>query len=82
MTGTAYFQTSPFLPTAKFFVILLALHFSTAHAITVSDVRVSITADSAGAAREQAIKQAHTIAFQKLMQENFLGQEMPPGINF
>jgi hypothetical protein len=40
-------------------------------AFTVADVKVSKKAESAGSAREKALVEAHQIAFQKLLQENF-----------
>ena len=42
-----------------------------AQTITVRDVKVSVKADSAASAREQALGQAHQLAFQKLLYENF-----------
>ncbi len=42
-----------------------------AQVLTVTGVKVSITADSAATAREQALDKAHEIAFQKLLKENF-----------
>jgi len=39
--------------------------------IIVGDVKVSVRADSAAAAREQALDQAHQLAFQKLLSEHF-----------
>ena len=41
------------------------------YGITINDVRVSVTADSSAAAREQAIEKAHAQAYQALMQESF-----------
>lgn len=42
-----------------------------AHVMTVTGVKVSVTANSSAVAREQALEQAHTQAFQKLLDENF-----------
>ncbi len=42
-----------------------------AQAQTVTGVKVSVTADSAATAREKALDQAHDLAFQKLLKENF-----------
>lgn len=52
-------------------VTLLFLHDVKAQTLSVSDVKISVKAESATSAREQAIIQAHGLAFQKLMQENF-----------
>lgn len=62
----------------RFFIIIgLACVVSSAKAEIVSDVQVSVTSESPGAAREQAISEAHTIAFQKLL-ENKLPEETLP----
>lgn len=57
------------------YLILLSLFFfvteAIANNITVKDVTVSVTADSAAVARDEAFDQAHTIAFQKLLKEDF-----------
>ncbi len=60
----------------SFYLILAALIFSISpvKALSVSDVRVSVTADSAAAAREKAIEKAHALAFEKLVKENFPDQ--------
>lgn len=60
----------------SFYLILAVLCISISHAraLSVSDVRVSVTADSAAAAREQAIEKAHELAFEKLVKENFPDQ--------
>lgn len=42
-----------------------------AQTIIVGNVKVSVKADSAASAREQALDQAHQIAFQKLLNEHF-----------
>lgn len=42
-----------------------------ARVMTVTGVKISVTADSSAKAREQALEQAHTQAFQKLLDENF-----------
>lgn len=49
----------------------LFLEKAQAQVITVSDVKVSVTAASSAIAREQALDQAHEIAFHKLLSENF-----------
>lgn len=63
----------------KYFWIVAALLFlqeAKAHTIAVRDVKVSVKADSAASAREEALNQAHGLAFQKLVQENFPEQTM------
>jgi len=42
-----------------------------AQTIPITDVKVSVTAESAAIAREQSLDQAHDLAFQKLLNENF-----------
>jgi hypothetical protein len=54
-----------------FLISFLCLGHVYAQNITVQNVKVSITADSSGAAREQALDKAHDLAFQKLLEENF-----------
>lgn len=56
-----------------FWILALSLLLPPAHAqvMTITGVKVSVTADSAAKAREQALEQAHTQAFQKLLNENF-----------
>lgn len=49
-----------------------------AHVITVADVKVSVTADSAAVARDKALDQAHALAFQKLLKENFPEESKNP----
>lgn len=56
-----------FLIVAVFFLMDMAK----AQTITVRDVLVSVKADSAASAREQALDQAHSLAFQKLVDEHF-----------
>ena len=51
--------------------VLLFFHEAKAHTITVRDVRVSVKADSAASAREEALDRAQGLAFQKLVKENF-----------
>lgn len=51
--------------------ILVFTSAANAQIMTVTNVKVSITADSAAAAREQALDKAHDLAFQKLLQESF-----------
>lgn len=46
-------------------------------ALTIADVRVSITSDSAAAAREEALRKAHEVAFQKLVKEYFPESSCP-----
>lgn len=60
----------------SFYLILAALFISQSpvKALSVSDVRVSVTSDSAAVAREQAIEKAHALAFEKLVKENFPDQ--------
>jgi hypothetical protein len=53
------------------FVVFLFIPGVNAQNMTISDVKVSVTADSVATAREQALVQAHTLAFQKLLQESF-----------
>lgn len=48
-----------------------------AQVLTVTDVKVSIAADSAASARDQAIDKAHDLAFQKLLKENFPERSAP-----
>lgn len=60
-----------------FLVIFLLVQETLAIALTVADVKVSVTADSAAAAREQALTKAHTLAFQKLLKESF-PESSPP----
>jgi len=52
-------------------VVFLFIPEANAQSMIISDVKVSITADSSATAREQALVQAHTLAFQKLLKENF-----------
>jgi hypothetical protein len=54
-----------------FLVLFLFIQSATAHMITVEDVKVSVRDNSAAAAREKALEQAHILAFQKLMGEKF-----------
>lgn len=58
----------------KYFWIVCAFFLmegANAQTITVGNVKVSVTADSAASAREKAIGQAHQLACQKLVNENF-----------
>lgn len=58
----------------RFFGIIVGIFLiqpAKAQTITVEDVKVSVTADSAASARDQALDQAHQLAFQKLVKENF-----------
>ncbi len=52
-------------------VVFLFIPKANAQNMVISDVKVSVTADSAATAREQALEQAHALAFQKLLKENF-----------
>lgn len=52
-------------------IAFFLIHEARAQAITVGNVKVSVKADSAASAREQALEQAHQLAFQKLLNENF-----------
>ena len=54
-----------------FLVTFLLIQSVIAEVVTVTDVKVSVTADSPAAAREQALDRAHSLAFQKLLIENF-----------
>lgn len=60
-----------------FLIIALLSQKTLAMALTVADVKVSVTADSAAAARDQALTKAHTLAFQKLVRENFPDSSPP-----
>lgn len=50
---------------------LLLLQAAYAQTITVGNVKVSVRAESAASAQEQALDKAHQLAFQKLVHENF-----------
>lgn len=52
-------------------VVFFLIQEVRAQTITVGNVKVSVKADSAASAREQALEQAHQIAFQKLLNEHF-----------
>lgn len=54
-----------------FLISFLCLGHVYAQNITVQNVKVSVTADSSGIAREEALDKAHDLAFQKLLEENF-----------
>ena len=54
-----------------FLILCLFIECAKAQIITVADVKVSVTADSAAVARDKALDQAHVLAFQKLLKENF-----------
>jgi hypothetical protein len=60
-----------------FILLLLGAQSVIAATLTVKDVKVSVKSDSSGAAREKAIEDAHTLAFQKLIVENFPDQMIP-----
>lgn len=58
----------------KYFLVVCAFFLmeeAKAQTIGVGNVKVSVKADSAASAREQALNQAHKLAFQKLVSENF-----------
>lgn len=57
----------------KYYWIIMAclLQPVQAHPLVVKDIKVSVIADSAASARDQAIDQAHQLAFQKLITETF-----------
>ena len=59
------------MKTLRYFFLLLLGQLTLANAIIVPSVKVSITADSVAAAREQALEEAHRLAFLKLMKENY-----------
>ncbi|MBY0292740.1 MAG: hypothetical protein K2W92_05590 [Alphaproteobacteria bacterium] len=54
-----------------FLIMCLFIECAKAQVITVADVKVSVTDDSAAVARDKALDQAHSLAFQKLLKENF-----------
>jgi hypothetical protein len=65
----------------KYFWVVVSLLFvnaAQAQTLTVREVRISVKADSAATAREQALDQAYTRAFQKLIQEYFPEQMVSP----
>lgn len=49
-----------------------------AQTLTVTDIQVSATANSSAAAREKALDQAHDLAFEKLVSQNFPEVSVPP----
>lgn len=51
-----------------------------AQALTVSGIQVSATADSSAAARDKALDQAHDLAFERLVDQNFpeVSAPLPP----
>lgn len=58
----------------KYFFIVLSffiMQVAKAQTITVEDVKVSVKADSPASAREQALDQAHKLAFEQLMEAHF-----------
>lgn len=59
-----------------YFIPLLFCQLSSSNALTVPSVKVSVTAESAAAAREKALAEAHTLAFSKLMKEMY-SEESP-----
>lgn len=60
-----------------FLFIALLFQQTLVLALTVADVKVSVTANSAAAARDQALTKAHTLAFEKLLKEYF-SESSPP----
>lgn len=56
---------------------LFLMQVAKAQTMTVGDVKVSVRADSAASAREQALDQAHQLAFQKLLNQNFPERVIP-----
>jgi hypothetical protein len=52
-------------------IVLSSIYAANAQTLSVENIRVSVKAESAASAREQAIEQAHQLAFQKLIDENF-----------
>lgn len=67
----------------KFFYwlpLLLIPGIVQAQAITVSGIQVSATADSSAVARDKALDQAHDLAFERLMAQNFpeISAPLPP----
>ena len=49
-----------------------------AQSLTITDVRVTATGDSSASAREKALKEAHEIAFQKLLNQHLPEVNVPP----
>ncbi|MBY0272448.1 MAG: hypothetical protein K2X02_03410 [Alphaproteobacteria bacterium] len=66
------------------FIYLFSLFFIPgmiqAQVLTVSGIQVSVTADSSAAARDKALDQAHDLAFEKLVGQNFpeISSPLPP----
>lgn len=58
-------------------ITFLLLQVAQALAITITDVKVSVTSDSAATAREKALEKAHGLAFQKLLKEHFPESSRP-----
>lgn len=48
-----------------------------ANTLTVTDIKVSMDADTPATAREKAIAEAHKIAFGKIVEESYLGEPAP-----
>lgn len=63
----------------SFWIVVAFFLIGTAKAqtITISDVKVSVKGDSAAAAREEALEQAHQVAFKKLMNETLPEGNIP-----
>lgn len=64
----------------KYYGAILVFFFiqvASAYTITIEDVRVSVTAESAAFAREQALDEAHQLAFQRLSAEYFPQNTLP-----
>jgi len=60
------------------FSLFLIPEMVEAQALTVTDIQVSATANSSAAAREKALDQAHDLAFEKLVSQNFPEVSAPP----
>jgi hypothetical protein len=54
-----------------FLPLCLLLQNESLLSLTVTDVKVSVTSDSAASAREKALADAHGLAFQQLLKEHF-----------
>ncbi len=59
------------------FIAFLLIENARAQILIVTNVKVSVTADSAATAREKALDQAHDLAFQKLLTESFSEKTAP-----
>lgn len=64
----------------KFYGLVIGIFLTqatSAYSISIENIRVSVKADSAAAAREQALEQAHQLAFQKFVDQTFPGETIP-----